>query len=577
MDSLAKLKQIQKLLDKNAHKKDSPAVPGVKSSSTAPPKPPGPTEVKSEPYLFPTRLPADRHLTQEHLENHRLNNDLDGEVMDWRDPAEMFLALVDDITPYRWQYEEMRRLAGYNGKEKVQPTPALPIKYLMAAANGSGKDQLIIASWAVWYACTGKRSRVVGTSASDRQVKQQTDPWIRWLATLHNKYLGRQYFRSVQKYHAVPEIGSRIELYVTNNEGAAEGYHPDPGGRMGLFINEAKSVGTEAYRALTRCSGYDTWIEISSPGRTVGRFYEKWMDCTVEYPMPLELGKYYKRTITGFDCPHLTEAQRIAILDEGGGGETNALYESSWLAKFSSIHEDVIIHQYMLDNAAGATEIAGKKRIGLDIGSTGDPSAIYLLRGNKIVYEEEFSQPDLIKQTDYIMSILERYDFLDAEGNGDHNGLGQGVIDGLRSRGVNIRGIYNQAAAMDSSRYLNLGAETWFSLKDLIVNKILHIPEKYGQLRSELTSRYYAVRGNGKYALESKKLHKKRTEGKSPNRADAFVLAFAGTTVAKFMQESAQPQQSRIVDPRNYCRPPSSMETYKALESSKQKVSAWTI
>ena len=562
--AIAKLDEIKRLTDL-ALKANKAFKKNQNNDSAVRNQPPGAPQVKSgeNPYIAPpiagVKLPPDGKLTQDDLEKAVKNADLTGFVCDFDNPAEMFIALVDDIEPYLWQIQELKRLCGYCDLENKQnPSPADPLRYLLVAANGSGKDQVIIAAFTVWYACTGKRSRVVITSASAQQIKDQTDPWIRWLFSLLNKYLGRIYARSVRNYHAIPEIGSRAELHVTDEEGKAEGAHPDPGGRMAIIINEAKSVSGEIYRAMSRCSGYDTWIEVSSPGKPSGRFYEKYLEAD-KYPSKLTLGVYYARRITGWDCKHLTEAQRLEVLREGGGGETNPHYESSWCAQFSTINEDLVIHPYMAHAATAAPIILGTKRFGLDIGGAGDPTVLYLINGNQVEHKIRFNEPDLTIQTETLFQHFLSYGYTNAIGFGDTNGLGQGVVDGLRHKGIKITGVYNQESAADSSRFINMGAEMYFNIRDLLIAKLISIPVNDSALHDQLTNRYFFVKGNGKYALESKKLYKKRNEGRSPDEADAYVLAFAGTTVATLTEESTGNKPLPPVDPRDYSRPRMSM------------------
>lgn len=547
---------------KSRLRSNAPPTEKVKKES---PKAPGPSAI----YL---------DITKESLEAEAKGNDLTGLVCTFDNAAEMFLALVDDITPYQWQYDELRRLSGYcDLVNKSTPSPEHPLKYLMAAANGSGKDQVIIAAISVWYSCTKKRSRVKITSSSAEQILTQTDPWIRWLFGLLNKYLGRIYNRSVRCYHAITEIGSRVELHVTDDEGKAEGAHPDPGGRLMIIINEAKSVSAEIYRALARCSGYDTWIEVSSPGRDNGRFYEKYQKAT-SYPAPLTLGEYYCRRITGFDCPHLPESQRLSILEEGGGGETNSLYESSWMANFSSLGEDLIIHSYMVDAISCQLQQTGVKRFGLDIGGGGDPTILYLYNGNERIHKLKFQEKNLSLQIDKLYGCLSQFGYLEAKGAGDHNGLGQGVVDGLRAKGIDIVGLYNQESAINNNEYINLGAELYFNLKGLITNNLLPLPANDPDLRHQLTSRYYKERGNGKKALESKKEYKRRNDGRSPDEADAFVLTFARTSINELRKELNGILPLPTININKYLYPPSFAQAYlKESEKMNQKLTSWDL
>lgn len=69
-------------------------------------------------------------------------------------PADLLLAHRPDLKLYRWQAETLFQLAGYTDindldKPKERPTDKTPLYYNLVAANGSGKDQVVISAFAV--------------------------------------------------------------------------------------------------------------------------------------------------------------------------------------------------------------------------------------------------------------------------------------------------------------------------------------------------------------------------------------------------------------------------------------------
>lgn len=83
----------------------------------------------------------------------------------------------------------------------------------------------------------------------------------------------------------------------------------------------------------------------------------------------------------------------------------------------------------------------------------------------------------------------------------------------------------NQSAAFNSKEFLNLGAEMWHHVRELFERRQI-VPPSDLELLSQLTTRPAKFSGNqGRKLLISKILL--RAQGiKSPDRADAFVLAF---------------------------------------------------
>ena len=94
-------------------------------------------------------------------------------------PADLLLAHRPDLKLYKWQAETLFQLAGYTDindldKPKERPTDKTPLYYNLVAANGSGKDQVVISAFAVWFCLSKVRSRCVITSSSYEQLKDQT-------------------------------------------------------------------------------------------------------------------------------------------------------------------------------------------------------------------------------------------------------------------------------------------------------------------------------------------------------------------------------------------------------------------
>ena len=193
-----------------------------------------------------------------------VGDDLDGPItdegyatLDFKSPAEV-VAFFDPnvnegtVNLHEWQVNLSEQLA-------TAPASSLhPHKFILCAANGSGKDCFIVAPFAIWLAITKRRSLCIITSSSGVQLSAQTENYIRTLAnrvnTFYQKVYGCDIFKVNQRYIKCRLTGSEIRLFATDEEGKAEGYHPlEPNAAMAIIINEAKSVAKEIYQALWRC------------------------------------------------------------------------------------------------------------------------------------------------------------------------------------------------------------------------------------------------------------------------------------------------------------------------------------
>jgi len=416
-------------------------------------------------------------------------------------------------------------MAGYtipgNYSSKEDPCPDRPLKLCLPAANGSGKDQYLIAGFAVWFAACGIRNRVIITSASHEQLKYQTEIYIRQLIQGANKAFGKL-FDSVEFYHTCTRTGSEIKLFVTDESKRAEGFHPFTDGKMAIIINEAKSVPESIFDALARCTGYSYWLEISSPAGKSGHFYQVSLDA-IHWPAKMELNRYYLRHISAYDCPHIPKSH----IDYMKENKEPFWFDSSILALFSDYGDNVVISEALFEECfrSQVPTQDGTIGIGLDLAAGGDENSCYVRNGNHIVGALHFVQKNTEVTSPVIDEFLFPYKAFDYRFYADDGGIGRAIIDRLISLGWKIQRRLNQFPAFNKKEFRNLGAEDYFYLRRLVAKRLLVLSKKDPILVRQLTARYYDQKDGGRYQLESKSEARIRTK-ESPDRADAFVLCF---------------------------------------------------
>ena len=433
----------------------------------------------------------------------------------FKDPYEMLTVIDDDILEgrislHKWQREILEDYGKPSNASK-------PFKAAVRAANGSGKDQFVIAPCALWTCMASANAVSIVTTASGNQLDRQTDKYIKQLMNTINKMFGTQVWKMNYRHYTNLLNGSTIELFVTDEAGRAEGWHPVvPGGELAIFVSEAKSVPDDIFTALARCTGFTKRVDVSSPGPPSGHFYNM---CTG--------GNWKQYHVTAFDCPHLSEEYISEIKDSYG--ETSALYKSMIMAEFGGMDEQVVInHQKLVDLDKHEIEHLEEEYnvAGLDLSAGGDEQVLVIRNGNKTLAVEAFNFRDTVALINHLEHLFRKYK-LDHEQSviyGDAGGLGKPILDQLKAN-WNIVYVLNQAKPYNNLAYLNRGAELWFSVGKLIEYGEIMVP-KESKLRKQLASRYFVVTPQNKLQLESKK--QARSKGHvSPDRADAFVLAFA--------------------------------------------------
>lgn len=117
----------------------------------------------------------------------------------------------------------------------------------------------------------------------------------------------------------------------------------------------------------------------------------------------------------------------------------------------------------------------------------------------------------------------------------DAIGIGAGVCDNVKNMTYkSVLPVISQKRAIgkteeeeeiNRTKYYNLRAQMWWTVGKLFAQgkvKIINDPE----LKKQLMSVQYEIRENGKIKVESKEDIKKKLGGRSPDRADAAVMAF---------------------------------------------------
>lgn len=454
-------------------------------------------------------------------------------ALDFDNAVEWFHFLMPEFRLHDWQYEMLMLISGYrtpyNYTDKSPYSDDHPLRGVIPAANGSGKDLVLIAGAATWFCAGAHRSKVVITSSSDAQLKFQTEPHILELCRRANHKFGQTLFKWVEHYISFPKIRSHIRLFATNEAGRAEGEHPDAGGRMMLVVNEAKSIRSEIWSALARCSGYSYWLEVSSPGQDNGHFYDEYQESLKEkncWPNPVRPIIPYSRRISGDDCPHLKAAQKQAIAKEG-----DLVMRSSWYAEFTSVESESVIPKHLLEYcdkrstaySGSPLKTTSPKRAGLDIGAGKDATVLSIWAGNEHVAEERVIEKNVITQMPWVIERLRRHGFIDCPIIADDNGVGQGLADALVLAKHNVIRVRNQQAAFNKSQFLNAGAEMYANIRDHA--QLKNLGDLNPKLIRELSVRRWS-KINGKWKLYDKEEDKTLLDGKSPDSADAMALAW---------------------------------------------------
>jgi hypothetical protein len=437
---------------------------------------------------------------------------------------------------YKWQIEELLRGSGHlDGKLESKQFDYTKDAYYNAiynTNNGSGKDSVLVCILLLFWLTKYVQMDIVVTSASYTQLRGQTEKYLRDMADVINEYLGEKYIEYKELHFSCPKTRSTIQMFSTNTPGRSEGFHPRaPGRKFAMVLNEVKSLDEDQVRATLRCDGYTHWLEVSSPGRASGHFYKSVTTANRVYPAPMVPGTSFTRTITANDCPHVSVAhiKRLADLV----GVNSSIFRSSILAQFTDEDNLLFITPDKLNYPEPLWCVDDNiPHAGVDLSLGGDETAIVVRIGNKIVAVITFRKSgdaliNALVATFISMRLSPKNIVVDA------GGIGAMVISQLATRGWPVIGAKNEDTdVIFQDHFLNKGAENYFRVKRFIEEQKIILPKDPKTLKQLTSRRYVFVDNSGKIKCEFKKAHIAR-EGESPDRADAFVLAFYGLNPAK--------------------------------------------
>lgn len=478
-------------------------------------------------------------------------------AFDFRTPGEMFLYFHPELTPHEWQLEEQHRLGGYLALENpetceaARPTKAQPLYYNLVAANGSGKDTYVISPTAMWFVSAKIRSRCIVTSASQDQLKLQTFNYITNYAERVNAQLGYQVYDIREFYIYNNLTGSELIGRVTNDPGKVEGFHPFPSpndAEMCVIINEAKSITDDVFASFSRFTGYNYWLQVSSPGTKTGQFYRTCYDARMD---KCELGAQFMRRVTAFECPNIspTHIEQVKKIH----GEDSLIYRTSILAEFYSSEVDVVIPESLLAYPTPARDTFGlEPAAGLDIAFSlsGDATQWSCWHGNHEIHRAEIKTDNADRLHNWIIQQIThctaKFKLRPSAVYADGGGLGAPIISRVCEAGYPITTRKNEYQAFNRMYYENLGAEMWFRVKRLFQQRVLVQPSD-DVARKQLTERKGELNaGSQKYRLEQKQKHKQRL-GYSPDRADSIVLALSGYPIDTLLSRPPQAAQNALM------------------------------
>ena len=154
-----------------------------------------------------------------------------------------------------------------------------------------------------------------------------------------------------------------------------------------------------------------------------------------------------------------------------------------------------------------------------------DETVIYVLEGPRIIHSQFYGQRDTMYTAGHLLALQRKYQAkLIAV---DSIGIGGGIVDRLKELKAPVFPINvgeRASTEKEQKQYQNKRAEIYWKAGLLFADEKISIPDEPLLIRQLGNVQYEVVDSNGKIKIEPKQKIKERMGGKSPDRADAFVL-----------------------------------------------------
>jgi len=415
-------------------------------------------------------------------------------------------------------------------------------KVAVASCHSVGKS--FIASQALlWFMYTRRPAVVVTTAPTWRQVEK-----VLW------KYVNREFLRLPKDLQGMAVcLTTRLTLAPDHEAFGQSTDKPDQfqgihSAHIMLIVDEAAGVSDEIYEAADTLGAGGEYREllIGNPTSASGKFYRAFNNADLGY-QTVRIDALETPNFTGEPCPAAVAAELIQPSKvaewRSDWGEDSPAYQSRVHANFPSGDEQAIICPLAWFDAARGREVETTQApvacLGVDVARFGGDRSCLVERVGWDLQRVDSKQGLDTRELAFL--VIERAKDLRArtglpvQVNIDETGVGSGVVDQCKPHsgdGITYSGVNFGAAASDAGRFVNLRAEMYWRVRELLrqgnnepnLSISAEGPET-DRLAAQLSATRYEYNANEKIKIESKE--KMRERGMpSPDEADAAVLAF---------------------------------------------------
>lgn len=402
----------------------------------------------------------------------------------------------------------------------------------------------------LWFLYNFFRAIVLSTAPTWRQVEKLVWKEVRASYKRARVPLGGRILPKSPEIQIIQDEWYAMGL-STNDPDRFQGYHEE---YILVVVDEAAGVPEDIFEAVegVLTSEHARLLLLGNPTSLSGTFYKAFRG-----------PGWHTIAISAFDTPNFT-AFGITEEDIANGtweakitgplpnsklitpawvadkylrwGPESPAYQARVKGQFPTESDDTLIPLAWIEAAMERDVPDGlvPVEIGVDVARFGsDRSCIATRHGIKVLPLKVFAKQGTMETAGY--TIVEFREQQATAIKADVIGVGSGVVDRLAEQGYPVYGVNVAMAASEPHRFTNLRSELWWMMRELLnpdprVNPYPIALPRDDDLLGDLCGIKYKITSKGQIKVEEKDEMKKRI-GRSPDRGDAVVLAFAPTMV----------------------------------------------
>jgi phage terminase large subunit len=459
----------------------------------------------------------------------------------WKTSPLLFAKEALRATPEAWQAQVLADIE--SGETRLA----------IRAGHGVGKSTL--EAWVIlWYVLFHRPCKIPVTANSQDQLRDvlwaEISKWWRKLPP---------FLQTIVEVTAerVEVVANRADAFAVARTARPEkpealaGFHSD---HLLFVIDEASGIEEIIFETASGALSTPGALILmaGNPTRTTGYFWKAFHENS---------GSWKTYHVPCSASSRVSPNYALEIAREYGI-ESN-VYRVRVEGEFPLTEDDSVIPLGLVESAFDRDVSPSESGVvwGLDVARFGDDSTALAKRRGNVLLEpvREWKKFDLMQTAGVIVKEYREtpLEFRPSAINVDVIGLGGGVVDRLRELGLPVRGInVGEQASFDPQRYMRLRDELWWKTREWFESRAVSMPPDRA-LKGELVAPKYKLESSGKIKVESKDDMKKRGV-KSPNKADALCLTFAGGDLVRFEAHRATAHMSydpfRTNDPIEYER-----------------------